>query len=192
MSLAEYQTQGRRLLKSLNDQSPPYSTLETNGPFCFHYIIKQNVCYLVLAERSYPKKLAFLYLENLQAHFSENNGSQIDSVARPYAFIEFDTYIQATKKQYQDSRSKANLDKLNDELRDVADIMSQNIRDVVGRGRQLNDISSMASRLAMDSKTLYTDAKYLNFLEKYRKYAPAVAVGGVVMIVIYLRLFWFY
>ena len=63
-------------------------SMET-GPLTFHYIIENNVCYLTLAEKAYPKKLAFQYLEELQKEFSRLYGSQIDTVARPYAFIKF-------------------------------------------------------------------------------------------------------
>ncbi len=36
-----------------------------------------------------PQKLAFQYLEELASEFSRLYGTQVDSVARPYAFIKF-------------------------------------------------------------------------------------------------------
>lgn len=39
--------------------------------------------------RSYPKKLAFQYLEELAREFGRLYGSQVDTVQRPYAFIKF-------------------------------------------------------------------------------------------------------
>ena len=47
------------------------------------------MCYLTLAEKSYPKRLAFQYLEELQSEFSRLYGRQIDTATRPYAFIKF-------------------------------------------------------------------------------------------------------
>jgi hypothetical protein len=44
---------------------------------------------LTLAEKGYPKKLAFQYLEELAGEFNRMYGSQVDSVTRPYAFIKF-------------------------------------------------------------------------------------------------------
>jgi uncharacterized membrane protein len=56
----------------------------------FHsYLIEGGVCYLTLCDRSYPKKLAYQYLEELQHEFEKVNRSQIETVARPYAFIKF-------------------------------------------------------------------------------------------------------
>lgn len=53
------------------------------------YIIEGHVCYLTMCDRSYPKKLAFQYLEDLRNEFERVNGSQIETAARPYAFIKF-------------------------------------------------------------------------------------------------------
>lgn len=47
------------------------------------------MCYLVLCEASFPKKLAFAYLEDLQAEFHEQHGKRVPTVSRPYSFIEF-------------------------------------------------------------------------------------------------------
>lgn len=53
------------------------------------YFIEKGVCYLVLCEASFPKKLAFAYLEDLQAEFHEQHGKKVPTVSRPYSFIEF-------------------------------------------------------------------------------------------------------
>jgi vesicle transport protein SEC22 len=57
------------------------------------YIIETGVCYLTMCDKSYPKKLAFQYLEDLQREFDKQNRSQIETVARPYAFIKFGKVI---------------------------------------------------------------------------------------------------
>lgn len=49
-----------------------------------------------------------------------------------------DTYIQKARKNYQDSRTRRNLNRLNDELHDVQRIMVQNIDDVLQRGEQIS------------------------------------------------------
>lgn len=56
------------------------------------YIIEGRVCYLTMCDRAYPKKLAFQYLEELRNEFERVNGSQIETAARPYAFIKFGRY----------------------------------------------------------------------------------------------------
>lgn len=53
------------------------------------YVIEKGVCYLALCEAGFPKKLAFAYLEDLEGEFSEQYGTKVPSVSRPYSFIEF-------------------------------------------------------------------------------------------------------
>lgn len=60
-----------------------------SGAFIFHYIIDSDVCFLTLVEKSYPKKLAYQYLEELQREFLSLYGREIEQARRPYAFIKF-------------------------------------------------------------------------------------------------------
>lgn len=42
-----------------------------------------------MCDRAYPKKLAYQYLEDLKNEFERVYGNQIETAARPYAFIKF-------------------------------------------------------------------------------------------------------
>ncbi|CAK6955306.1 vesicle-trafficking protein SEC22b-B [Scomber scombrus] len=180
--LQQYQSQAKQLFRKLNDQSPTRCTLEA-GSMAFHYVIEKGVCYLVLCEASFPKKLAFAYLEDLQAEFHEQHGKRVPTVSRPYSFIEFDTYIQKTKKSYIDSRARRNLGSINTELQDVQRIMVANIEEVLQRGEALSALDSKASNLSNLSKKYRSDAKYLNTRSTYAK----LAAGGVffIMLIVY-------
>lgn len=48
-----------------------------------------DVCYLTLCENSYPKKLAFNFLEELQREFDIQHGAEVSKAKRPYSFIKF-------------------------------------------------------------------------------------------------------
>ena len=89
-----------------------------------------------MCDQQFSKRTAFSYLEELATQFYNEYGTKINTVARPYSFIEFDTQIQKTKKQYLDSR-KSNLKHINTELQEVHKIMVQNIEDVLQRGDAL-------------------------------------------------------
>jgi vesicle transport protein SEC22 len=53
-----------------------------------------------MCDRSYPKKLAFQYLEDLKNEFERVNGNQIETAARPYAFIKFGMVPEFTRQHY--------------------------------------------------------------------------------------------
>ncbi|XP_068995577.1 vesicle-trafficking protein SEC22b-A [Embiotoca jacksoni] len=185
--LQQYQNQVKQLCRKLNTQSPDRCTLEA-GDMNFHYLIAQGVCYLSLCEVSFPKKMAFAYLEELHNEFYDQHGRRVPTVTRPYSFIEFDTYIQKTKKTYVDSRARRNLGSINTELQDVQRIMVANIEEVLQRGEALSALDTKASNLSTLSKKYRSDAKYLNTRSTYAKVA-AVAVFFITLI-IYARFWW--
>ncbi|EEC70253.1 hypothetical protein OsI_01050 [Oryza sativa Indica Group] len=189
-----YKQQAKLLFKNLSKGQHEASrmSIET-GPYLFHYIIEGRVCYLTMCDCSYPKKLAFQYLEDLKNEFERVNGNQIETAARPYAFIKFDTFIQKTKKLYLDTRTQRNLAKLNDELYEVHQIMTRNFQEVLGVGEKLDhdesflfaEVSEMSNRLISDTRIYAEKAKDLNRQALIRKYAPVAIVIGIV-----LMLFW--
>ena len=58
-------------------------------PFVSSYYIAENVIYLVIADKSYPRKLAFSYLDELSKEFQTSYGAKVDGVRKPYAFVGF-------------------------------------------------------------------------------------------------------
>ncbi|XP_028282858.1 vesicle-trafficking protein SEC22b-A [Parambassis ranga] len=185
--LQHYQSQAKQLCRKLNAQSPDRCTLEA-GDMNFHSLIAHGVCYLCLCEASFPKKMAFAYLEDIHNEFYDQYGKRVATVMRPYSFIEFDTYIQKSKKSYVDSRARRNFGSINSELQDVQRIMVANIEEVLQRGEALSALDTKASNLSSLSKKYRSDAKYLNTRSTYAKVA-AVAVFFVTLI-IYVRFWW--
>lgn len=142
--LDTYERQAKKLVRTLastpveaRGPDDEYVTVESGPYFCFHYVLSGGVCILTLTEKAYPKRLAFDYLDELRKEFFQSYGPQIETASRPYEFIRFDTFIQKTKKVYNDSKTQRNLQKLNSELKDVHSIMTKNINDVISRGERL-------------------------------------------------------
>jgi len=182
-----YNAQAKTLLKKLTENSPTRCSIES-GDYVFHYSIESGVCYLVLCEKSFSKRMAFSYLEDLQTEFSSQYLGQVPTAVRPYCFIEFDTYIQKAKKNFSDSRNRRNLNRLNDELQDVQRIMISNIDDVLQRGENLSVLDDKAGQLRFQSDKYKKQAKWLNLRSVYAKYA---AIGLVLFIlIIYIRYWW--
>ncbi|XP_062157505.1 25.3 kDa vesicle transport protein SEC22-1-like [Alnus glutinosa] len=183
-----YKQQVKALFKNLSRGQNEASrmSIET-GPYIFHYIIEERVCYLTMCDRAYPKKLAFQYLEDLKNEFERVNGPQIETAARPYAFIKFDTFIHKTKKLYQDTRTQRNISKLNDELYEVHQIMTRNVQEVLGVGEKLDQVSEMSSRLTSESRIYADKARDLNRQALIRKWAPVAIVFGVVFLLFWVK-----
>lgn len=57
------------------------------------YIIENGVCYLTLTEKTFSKRAAFSFLEELSTEFHREYGSKIATATRPYSFIEFGEHL---------------------------------------------------------------------------------------------------
>jgi vesicle transport protein SEC22 len=170
-------------------------SIETTQNRIFHYLIQENTVYLTCTEQSYPKRLAFLYLEEIADVFLEyltskhgsNYRSTIETTARPYAFIQADPIIQRKQREFVDPKSSMNATKLNQDLSDIHSIMRQNINQVLDRGEKLEAVGQISNNLMSESKKFKWGAKKLNWWAKVNAYAPIAAISVFVLVVLYMK-----
>ncbi|QSZ30054.1 hypothetical protein DSL72_004572 [Monilinia vaccinii-corymbosi] len=197
-SLAEIKSQVKMVLRKMNRNSADQATLDS-GPYTLQYVLEtqfvrirymiaNDIVFLCICERSYPRKLAFTYLSDLSTEFNTTYpATQVHSpTLRPYAFMDFDTFISRTKSTYSDTRATQNLDKLNDELRDVTKVMTKNIEDLLYRGDNLERMGEVSSRLREDSKKYRKAAVRINWELMFKQYGP---LGGLLLFMI-LFIWW--
>lgn len=186
-SLVEYQNQAKQLFRRMNQNSPVRGSIET-GIYLFHYYIDREVCYLTMCDAQFSKRTAFSYLEELASQFAADYASRVNTVQRPYSFIEFDTQIQKIKKQYLDTR-KSNMNRINNELQEVHKIMAQNIEDVLQRGDALKSLDDKAGNLRSLSDKYKSNANKLNMQSTYARIGAIVIFFIILVLVLYLYIF---
>ena len=189
-ALAEVKSQVKLVLRRLSRNAEPQASIES-GAYTLHYLINGDVVYVAITERAYPRKLAFTYLADLAAEFATTYppSQVLNPVLRPYAFMEFDTFISRTKATYSDARATQNLDKLNDELRDVTKVMTKNIEDLLYRGDSLERMGELSSRLRDDSKKYKRAAVKINWDLMLKQYGPFAALGFIILFFTWWRFF---
>jgi vesicle transport protein SEC22 len=189
-ALSEVKSQVKLVLRRLNRNSEPQASIES-GAYTLHYLISSDIVYVAVTDRTYPRKLAFTYLSDLAAEFSTIYPHQqlMSPVLRPYAFMEFDTFISRTKTTYSDARATQNLDRVNDELRDVTKVMTKNIEDLLYRGDSLERMGELSSRLRDDSKKYKRAAVKINWDLMIKQYGPFAGIGLIILIFTWWRFF---
>lgn len=189
-ALTEVKSQVKLILRRLNRNAEPQASIES-GPYTLHYLIASDIVYVAITERAYPRKLAFTFLSDIATEFSTTYPQQqlMSSVLRPYAFMEFDTFISKTKATYSDARATQNLDKLNDELRDVTKVMTKNIEDLLYRGDSLERMGELSSRLRDDSQKYRKAAVKINWDLMMKQYGPFAALGLIILVFMWWRFF---
>ncbi|TFL00112.1 protein transporter SEC22 [Pterulicium gracile] len=188
-ALQEHKQQSKLIFRRIGTNSEPRCSIES-GQYTLHYLIADNVIFLTIADKSYPRKLAFSYLDELSKEFGTTYGSKVESARKPYAFVGFDTFMSKTARLYRDSRTAAAssnaLDRMNDDLQDVTRIMTKNMEELLWRGDSLDKMSHLSTSLRTESEKYRRAAKNINFHAMLRQYAP---LGGVALIVIFF-LWW--
>ncbi|KAI3704879.1 hypothetical protein L1987_75108 [Smallanthus sonchifolius] len=56
----------------------------------FNYMVRNGVCFITLCDASYPRKLAFHYLQDLQKEFDKVDPELVNQITQPYSFVKFD------------------------------------------------------------------------------------------------------
>ncbi|PRP79376.1 hypothetical protein PROFUN_12926 [Planoprotostelium fungivorum] len=147
-----YRAQAKKLLRLADPKTSTRMTVDT-GPFYFCYIIVNDVVYLTLCEKAFPKKLAIRFLEELQKEFDIQYGTEVTAAKRPYSFVKFDAFIERTKK---------NLNRVTEDLSDVQKIMARNINEILYRGEKLESVSKRSDDLLAGTIAYAKQAKDLN------------------------------
>ncbi|KAF1961112.1 transport protein-like protein sec22 [Byssothecium circinans] len=188
--LNEVKNKVKLVQRRLNRNAEPQASIES-GAYTYHYIISGELIFLCICDRSYPRKLAFTYLSDLDKEFTQvySPDKYLAPGLRPYAFSSFDNYIQQTKATYQDSRASQNLDKLNDELKDVTKVMTKNIEDLLYRGDSLERMGDISSRLREDSRKYKKAAVRINWELLLKQYGPIGGLAFIIIVFIWWRFF---
>ncbi|KAG5616952.1 hypothetical protein H5410_016776 [Solanum commersonii] len=142
--LTTYKKQAEFILKEIYLQALPSSKMTILvDHHCFNYTVENGICYLTLCESSYPRKLAFHYLQDLQQEFERLDSSLVDRITKPYTFIKLDTVIGNIRKQYVDTRTQANLSKLNSHRQKELDIATEELSLITERRRRVEMMERM-------------------------------------------------
>ncbi|CCF76159.2 vesicle transport protein SEC22 [Babesia microti strain RI] len=191
-STNEIKITARIICRNLDVSNKKCSVYE--GDLTYHYFVDGGICYMTVCLTSYPKKMAFVYLgelsnafkEEIRIHFGTTGvdyQSAIETMDRPYAFIKFDRMIHKIKQNFQDPTSVKALNKINENLTQVTDIMKKNITDIINRGETLQDMGRTARGLVEESMKFERESKLLN-----AKGMERFIVTGLTLVLIYITL----
>ena len=189
-----FKSQAKQLLHKLSEENTSRMSIESN-PYIFHYVIEKGICYLALTDKTYPKRLAFLFLDEIAKEFEAEMRADhkddwqrhVKTVGREYSEIKFDRTIQKKRREYSDPASSANVRKLTDDLQTIQTVMRKTIDDVLDRGNKLDDVAEISKNLSDESKRYKWSAKKMSMMALYRQHAGLIAVIGVALIILLLR-----
>ncbi|KAL0317775.1 UNVERIFIED_CONTAM: Vesicle-trafficking protein SEC22b-A [Sesamum angustifolium] len=144
-SVSTYKQQGEFLLKEISRGALPCSKMTIFlDPHGFNYMVGNGICFMALCDSMYPRKLVFHYLQDLQKEFKKFDVGVTERIMRPYSFIKFDGIIGNIRSKYVDTRTQANLAKLNSDGSQEEDILSESFSQIVKRRRRFDMLRRMS------------------------------------------------
>jgi len=141
--LAEYTSSGltgnfstvtRVLLKKIPKEDGKLSYIYDK--YIFHYMVSNELTYLCMTDRDFPRVIAFQFLENIKSLFISTYG---DRGKTAIAFA-FNADFQRVLQQQMDRCNSTKEDKVarvRDEIDQVKNVMIQNIEKVLERGEKI-------------------------------------------------------
>jgi len=119
--------------------------------------VEKKICYIALSDSSYPRKLLFNYLQNLNKELDKlDEKALIQKISKPYSFIRFGKIIGRIRKQYIDTRTQANLSKLNALRKQELDVVTEHLNDIIQRQQILETLEKASSDPPMIVSTIWS------------------------------------
>eukprot|EP00529_Nitzschia_sp_RCC80_P033687 CAMPEP_0113517772 /NCGR_PEP_ID=MMETSP0014_2-20120614/42456_1 /TAXON_ID=2857 /ORGANISM="Nitzschia sp." /LENGTH=201 /DNA_ID=CAMNT_0000415029 /DNA_START=371 /DNA_END=975 /DNA_ORIENTATION=- /assembly_acc=CAM_ASM_000159 len=168
------QQQAKQLVRKITSSQTKMS-IDANDGKTFCYMTRESLCFLVMTESKYPKRLA-------------SGGGEIDQTARPFRFIHYDPAVQRKQKEFQDERLQRS--KLNDDLSEIQSIMKKNITDILDRGEKLDNVQNISQDLMSKSSNFKWGTRKLTLQARIQQYAPIIVIVLIVLFVVYVKFFW--
>ena len=109
-----------------------------------------------------------------------------------YKFLKFERVINKKRKEYRDASTKENIDKLNQELVDVKNIMSESFEMLLNRDKNLNKLTELGKSLSEDSARMKKDAKNLKMAYFLRKYMTYLVVAAILLFLLIMKVYVFW
>lgn len=189
------QQEAKDILRKITHGTPNKMSI-SSGDKVFYYMTRESLCFLTLTEARYPRRLAFLYLDEigdlilgeLVREFGNNWRTEIDQTARPFRFIHYDPIVQRKQREFQDERQQKS--KLNDDLSEIQNIMKKNINDILDRGEKLDNVQNISQDLLKQSSGFKWGARKLTLQARMQQFLPMTIGFTIVAFVVYVKFFW--
>ncbi|KAI9204314.1 synaptobrevin-domain-containing protein [Polychytrium aggregatum] len=104
--------------------------------YLFHYIQRNGIIYLCLADDTFGRRIPFAFLEDIAAQFETTYGAR-GQTAIAYGLNEFSKTIAARMEYFSANPEADSLRRVQGEIDQVRDVMVHNIEKVLERGERI-------------------------------------------------------
>mmetsp|Transcript_3999 Transcript_3999/g.10031 ORF Transcript_3999/g.10031 Transcript_3999/m.10031 type:complete len:253 (+) Transcript_3999:127-885(+) len=154
----------------------------------FHYIVKDGLVYLCMAEASFGRQVPFMFLEDIMCKWADNYGDR-GTTALAYGMNEdFSRVLQKQMDAYSrqsELSTDARVSRVTGEIEEVKQVMVENIDRVLERGEKIELLVDKAENLnqqAFKFRKQSTALKRALWLKNLKLYGLAALILGIVVL----------
>jgi len=192
--------QAQEFLKNMKSKENLCTVNIDSKTYIMHYKINENVVYLVITNKSYPEKLAFCFLTEIDEGFTEELKNQfgtqsvsyyskLETIDRANYFLRFEKFIKKKRNEYLDVDNNNNIERLNREISDVHQIMKENINLIMDRERNMNSINSLSESIKDNSGKFEKTAKQTKLKMLLAKYSLVISIFAIILLIVIFKIY---
>lgn len=133
----------------------------SSGRYLFHVATIHQLTFVCVTEETFDRNIAYTFLMKVAEELKEKGLQDKANVCGPYALrLEFSSWLA---KLMIDHSSNDRITQLSSQVKEVTDVMTRNIEQVVARGEALTDLEERSENLA------HTSVQFRNSATKLRK-----------------------
>ena len=140
-----------------------HAQVQLDKGICYAIANEDKIGVTIICDEEYPKRVAIDFVLKIHDNFKifmNQNKLDLNNYDKD-TDVKFD-YITKEIEAWQDPSKKDNIMKLQNELNDVADIMKQNINELLNREESLESLMAKSQDLSSASVNFYKQAKKTN------------------------------
>jgi vesicle-associated membrane protein 7 len=153
-----------------------------NSTFTYHYMTKQDLVFLCLADSAFSRRMSFLFLEDLSTRFFEHYVGVYKTLIAFGANADFSTVIRDRMVYFNTDPSADKVEALKASLDEVKNIMVDNIDKVLARGEKVELLVKKTEDMSQSAISMHQRAKQVRRKMWCRNVKMYLMLGGAVLV----------
>lgn len=158
-----------------------------NEKFCYHYISQENIIFVCLADAEFPRRICFLFLDDIKNNFLDRYGQVVNTVIAFGVNAEFAEILKNRMNYFNTDPNADKLQAIRSSVDQVRNIMVENIDKVLARGEKVELLvkkSEVMSEQAVSMRKRAVQVRRKMWFQNIKLYV----VGGCVFLFLFLLL----
>ena len=154
--------------------------------FVFHYMVKDGITYLCLADEQQKRRIPFLFLQDIMEKFTTAYGDRVKTAIAFAMNQDFSRTIEDRMTFYNENPNADSFGKVRGQLNEVKDIMVENIEKVLQRGEKIEMLVDKTEALSNSAKRFQRSSKALKQVMWMKNVKMYLLIGLILGLIIWL------